>query len=341
VRSGQILKILIDTGSNRNYIQPKFVTKPILNENPFTAVSVGGNIQITHHKKANLFNDPNIIVKFFLLPTLKSFDAILGNDSLKELGAVIDIRNKSMTIGNKIQIPIKEKKFQSVNTIIPRTEHLTESQKTDLRHLVKQFPNYFSDPNEKLTYTTNVKAEIRTNTETPVYSKFYQYPMSLKEEVCKQINELLDNGIIRPSRSPYNSPVWIVPKKLDASNVKKYRMVIDYRKLNSVTIADRYPLPDINGVLAQLGSNKFFSVLNLKSGFHQILLKEKDIEKTAFSVNNGKYEFTRLPFGLKNAPPYFREHLTIYLENTLGKFVTSIYMTLLFLVKTKKRIKQI
>jgi len=268
VRSGQILKILIDTGSNRNYIQPKFVTKPILNENPFTAVSVGGNIQITHHKKANLFNDPNIIVKFFLLPTLKSFDAILGNDSLKELGAVIDIRNKSMTIGNKIQIPIKEKKFQSVNTIIPRTEHLTESQKTDLSHLVKQFPNLFSDPNDKLTYTTKVKAEIRTNTETPVYSKFYQYPMSLKEEVSKQINELLDNGIIRPSRSPYNSPVLIVPKKLDASNVKKYRMVIDYRKLNSVTIADRYPLPDINGVLAQLGSNKFFSVLDLKSGFH-------------------------------------------------------------------------
>lgn len=82
-------------------------------------------------------------------------------------------------------------------------------------------------------------------------------------------------------------------------------MVIDYRKLNKVTIVDKYPLPDINEVLAQLGNNKIFSVVDLKSGFHQIPLKESDIEKTAFSVNNGTYEFIRLPFGLKNAPSIF------------------------------------
>lgn len=74
--------------------------------------------------------------------------------------------------------------------------------------------------------------------------------MSLKDEVNKQISELLANGIIQPSRSPYNSPVWIVPKKLDGSNEKKYRMVIDYTKLNKVTIADKYPIPEINEVLA-------------------------------------------------------------------------------------------
>jgi len=82
-------------------------------------------------------------------------------------------------------------------------------------------------------------------------------------------------------------------------------MVIDYRKLNKVTIVDKYPLPDINEVLAQLGNNKIFSVVDLKSGFHQIPLKESDIEKTAFSVNNGTYEFLRLPFGLKNATSIF------------------------------------
>jgi len=94
-------------------------------------------------------------------------------------------------------------------------------------------------------------------------------------------------------------------KKADASGEKKYRMVIDYRKLNKVTIVDKYPLPDINEVLAQLGNNKIFSVVDLKSGFHQIPLKESDIEKTAFSVNNGTYEFLRLPFGLKNATSIF------------------------------------
>jgi len=143
--------------------------------------------------------------------------------------------------------------------------------------------------------------------------------MSLKDEVNKQVSELLNDGIIRPSRSPYNSPVWIVPKKADASGVKKYRMVIDYRKLNLVTIADKYPIPEINEVLAQLGNNKVFSVLDLKSGFHQIPLKMSDIEKTAFSVNNGKYEFTRLPFGLKNAPAIFQRALDDILHEHIGK----------------------
>lgn len=143
--------------------------------------------------------------------------------------------------------------------------------------------------------------------------------MSLKDEVNKQISELLANGIIRPSRSPYNSPVWIVPKKLDASNEKKYRMVIDYRKLNKVTIADKYPIPEINEVLAQLGNNKLFSVLDLKSGFHQIKLKSTEIEKTALSINNAKYEFTRLPFGLKNAPSIFQRALDDILREHIGK----------------------
>lgn len=95
-------------------------------------------------------------------------------------------------------------------------------------------------------------------------------------------------------------------------------MVIDYRKLNSVTIADRYPIPEINEVLSNLGKNKFFSVIDLKSGFHQIPLKAKDIEKTAISVNYGKYEFMRLPFGLKNAPSIFQRTLDDILRDHIG-----------------------
>jgi len=234
-------------------------------------------------------------------------------------------------------IPLKEEKFEQINVIIPNLDHLSPNQKIELNRLLKKYPNLFAEPNEKLTYTTNVKAEIRTNTDTPVYSKFYQYPMSLKNEVDKQIIELLDNNIIRPSRSPYNSAVWIVPKKLDSLNMKKYRMVIDYRKLNSVTISDRYPIPDINGVLAQLGNNKIFSVLDLKSGFHQILLKDSDIEKTAFSVNNGKYEFMRLPFGLKNAPSIFLRALDDILREHIGKicyiYIDDISIYLISLAK--------
>jgi len=90
---------------------------------------------------------------------------------------------------------------------------------------------------------------------------------------------------------------------------KKIQIGNRLSKINQVTIADRYPIPEINEVLSHLGDNKKFSVLDLKSGFHQIKLKEKDIENTAFSINNAKYEFTPMTFGLKNAPSVFQRAL--------------------------------
>jgi len=87
---------------------------------------------------------------------------------------------------------------------------------------------------------------IRSTSTDPIYSRHYPFPEALRKEVGKQIEELLENRVIRPSRSPYKSPIWIVPKKVDASGQKKFRMVIDYRKLNMATIPDRYPIPDIN-----------------------------------------------------------------------------------------------
>lgn len=96
-------------------------------------------------------------------------------------------------------------------------------------------------------------------------------------------------------------------------------MVIDFRKLNSKTIADRYPIPNISIILANLGTGKFFTTLDLKSGYHQINLAEKDRKKTAFSINNGKYEFCRLPFGLKNAPGIFQRAIDDILRDEIGK----------------------
>lgn len=233
--------------------------------------------------------------------------------------AVIHTKASYMTIYPNIHIPLKQHNSPAVSNIELRTSHMTTEQSEQLLKIINKCPNLFSDPDEKLTFTTRVKGEIRTTTNDPIYSKSYPYPMALKEEVEKQLNQLLKDGIIRPSRSPYNSPVWVVPKKLDASGEKKYRLVIDYRKLNTVTIPDRYPIPEINEVLANLGRNEWFSIIDLKSGFHQIPLKESDIEKTAFSVNNGKFEFTRLPFGLKNAPSIFQRALDDILREHIGK----------------------
>lgn len=100
---------------------------------------------------------------------------------------------------------------------------------------------------------------------------------------------MLEQGIIRPSNSPWSSPVWVVPKKMDASGNKKWRVVIDYRKLNEKTIDDRYPIPNINEILDKLGHSMYFSTLDLASGFHQIGVAPEDMKKTAFTVENGHY----------------------------------------------------
>uniref|UniRef100_A0AAG5DT40 RNA-directed DNA polymerase n=1 Tax=Anopheles atroparvus TaxID=41427 RepID=A0AAG5DT40_ANOAO len=130
--------------------------------------------------------------------------------------------------------------------------------------------------------------------------------------------ELLDNGIIAHSTSPYSSPVWVVPKKTDASGKRKIRVVIDYRKLNEKTIEDKYPIPQIEEILDNLGKSSYFTTLDLKSGFHQIEMDPKDRMKTAFSTTQGHFEFARMPFGLKNAPAAFQRAMNSVLSGLIG-----------------------
>lgn len=196
------------------------VNNPIPNFKNFFASSIAGQTKITHHTFINLFHKDIKGLKFFLLPTLKTFHAILGNDSLKDLKTVIHTADNYMVVNKRIKLRLKQLTSQSVNAINIRNDHMTEEQKAQLNEVVKNHGNLFSDPNEKLTYTTSVIGEIQTKNEDAVYSRYYPYPMHLKDEVEGQISELLDHGIIRPSRSPYNSPIWIVPKKADASGEK-------------------------------------------------------------------------------------------------------------------------
>lgn len=172
-----------------------------------------------------------------------------------------------------------------------------------------------------LPFTTTIEASIRTVNNDPVWVKQYPYPMSDHDFVMSEIERLLENGIIQKSFSPYNSPIWTVPKKgFDEKNKPKRRMVIDYSKLNSQTITDRYPIPDINLTLQNLGNAKFFSTIDLESGFHQINIKKSDREKTAFAINGAKFEFVRMPFGLKNAPSIFQRCVDDIFRPYIGKF---------------------
>jgi hypothetical protein len=129
---------------------------------------------------------------------------------------------------------------------------------------------------------------------------------------------MLRDGIIAPSISPWNAPLLVVPKKADASGVKKWRIVVDFRKLNDVTIGDNYPIPVISEILDALGNSRYFSTIDCANGFRQILVRTEDRSKTAFSTSQGHFEYNRMPFGLKNAPSTFARLMSTVLSGLQG-----------------------
>ncbi|GJS46291.1 putative reverse transcriptase domain-containing protein [Tanacetum coccineum] len=130
----------------------------------------------------------------------------------------------------------------------------------------------------------------------------YRLPPSEMKELSEQLKELSDKGFIRPSSSPWGAPVLFVKKK-DGS----FRMCIDYRELNKLTVKNRYPLPRIDDLFDQLQGSSVYSKIDLRSGYHQLRVREEDISKTAFRTRYGHYEFQVMPFGLTNAPAVFMD----------------------------------
>ncbi|AAA92249.1 ORF B [Trichoplusia ni TED virus] len=187
-----------------------------------------------------------------------------------------------------------------------RTDHLNEEEKANLLRLCSRYSDVFYIDGEALTFTNKIKHRIRTTDEVPVYTKSYRYPFIHRQEVRDQITKMLDQGIIRPSDSAWSSPIWVVPKKIDASGKQKWRLVVDFRKLNEKTIDDKYPIPNISDVLDKLGKCQYFTTLDLASGFYQVEMDPQDISKTAFNVEHGHFEFLRMPMGLKNSPSTFQ-----------------------------------
>jgi transposase InsO family protein len=213
-----------------------------------------------------------------------------------------------------------DKVLERTNKVLDllRVSHLNAEEMTALYELCCTFSDIFHLPTDRLTSTNILQHEIPTTSSVPIHTKSYRFPEVHKQEVQSQISKMLDDGIIKPSTSPWSSPIWIVPKKIDASGQRKWRIVIDYRRLNDITIGDSYPIPNIAEILDQLGKSKYFSTLDLASGFHQIKMAEQDAPKTAFSVPQGHFEFTRMPFGLKNAPSTFQRLMNSALSGLQG-----------------------
>ena len=132
------------------------------------------------------------------------------------------------------------------------------------------------------------------------------------------MKKLVQEEIIEKSLSLWNSPILVMPKKLDASGQQTFRLVVDYRKLNEKTIRNAYSLPDITEILDHLGQAKYFSCLYLAMGYHQIDTDPCDIDKTAFSTKEGHWAYKRMPFGLKTAPATFQKMMNNVLSGLTG-----------------------
>ncbi|GJZ49234.1 putative reverse transcriptase domain-containing protein [Tanacetum coccineum] len=166
--------------------------------------------------------------------------------------------------------------------------------------IVQDFPEVFPEDLPGLPPTRQVEFQIDlVPGAAPVARAPYRLAPSEMKELSEQLKELSNKGFIRPSFSPWGAPVLFVKKK-DGS----FRMCIDYRELNKLTVKNRYPLPRIDDLFDQLQGSSVYSKIDLRSGYHQLRVREEDISKTAFRTRYGHYEFQVMPFGLTNAPAF-------------------------------------
>lgn len=323
--------MLIDTGSDQSYINPAFIKqRKIIKIHP-VKITTALNTE-TISEKVILPGLPefqtNQPLHFFLYKFHKHFDGLIGMNIILQLNIDIHFSKQILLLPtHEIQLLYGLTTNENINNVENtktetakiRTSHLNSDETKIIQNLCNKYRKIFQNTQEYLSTTSEITHSIKTTSDKPIFTRAYRHPYAQKEEIRSQIQELLKNQIIQPSRSPWSSPACIVSKKPDASGKQKFRMVIDYRKLNQITIDDKYPIPNIDEILDQLSNCQYFTTLDLASGFHQIKMNSKDIEKTAFSVEFGHYEYLRMPFGLKNAPSTFQRLMNNILNGLQGQ----------------------
>ncbi|GJX62616.1 putative reverse transcriptase domain-containing protein [Tanacetum coccineum] len=296
--------VLFDSGFSRSFVNTRFSSlldiKPIKIKDSYEVELADERIVSTNTVlKGCTLSLVNHIFEINLMPIeLGTFDVIIGMDWLINHDAVI-------VCGEKVvRIPYKNK------TLIVKGDKGRSRLKViwciKARKYVEQGCHLF------LAHVTKKKSKEKRLEDVPVIHDFLRLAPSEMKELSVQLQELLEKGFIRPSSSPWGAPVLFVKKKYGS-----FRMCIDYRELNKLTVKNRYPLLRIDDLFDQLQGSSVYSKIDLRSGYHQLCIKEEDIPITVFSTRYGHFEFQVMPFGLTNAPANNEEHekhLRIILE---------------------------
>ena len=186
-------------------------------------------------------------------------------------------------------------------------DHLDSQQRLDLQNLLEQHKDIFTDVPGR---TNVISHTIRTKTDTPVRQKLYRTPHALRDKIRKELDSLLELGIIEPSNSPYASPITVVVKP----GGKDIRICSDMRALNKICVFDPYVMPRIDTIIDQVSNARYISTLDLTKGFYQVPLEPSSRPKTSFITEFGQFQFTVLPFGLQNSSSSFMRLVDKVLE---------------------------
>ena len=292
------------------------------------------NLQVTHMRRPYIIHAPGAQLhasqcvqgvsldlggKVFqtdliILPN-QGIDIILGMNWMEERRVILDTSSRIIRINSSTYGPLDihlSKHDIPINAIY----HLKGKGLAEIP-VVSEYPDVFPEELPGMPPDRDVEfvIELQPGT-TPISRRPYRMTPSELAELKIQLQELLDKGFIRPSTSPWGCPALFVKKKDHG-----LRLCVDYRPLNAVTIKNKYPLPRIDLLFDQLAGAKFFSKIDLRSGYHQIKIRPSNIPKTAFSTRYGLYEYLVMSFGLTNAPAYFMYLMNSVFMPELDKFI--------------------